>query len=242
MAFVESSSASKAYRAAYDVNPKTLSATIASEAYKVRNLPQVDARINQLQVAAATAFVFDKGQLASFLWQRLLADRAQVVRQVRRCCRCCYGVGHLYQWKDVMEYAAACEKALKDQVPMPSADGGFGFDPHLSPAATCTAYPCLGDGTTTTVVSDTLSLEGGAALIYEGVDRFGLPILADRAQDLAAFCKVTGMGQSELEGMLRGAAAGGAAGAVAAQAVVEQVKTMSSDDTRRAYLHMIGGG
>lgn len=242
-AYVETSSASRAYRMAYNVGPNTLPTTIAPDAWRVRNLPQVEARINALQAAVAAAFVFDKGQLASFLWKRLMADRAQIVQQVKRCCRHCYGTDHHYQWKDAVEYATAYTKWSEDGARggPPDYAGGFGFDPHLPPAATCTAEPCLGDGTTTTVIADTLSLEGGAALIYEGVDRFGLPVLADRASDLAAFCKITGLGQGELEGMLRGAAAGGAMGAVSAQAVVEKVKTMNSDDTRRAYLTMIGG-
>jgi phage terminase small subunit len=241
-ALVECGNMSLAYRRAYSVGVMTKSATVWKAAQLVAAHPSVRARVHELQEAAAAHVVFSKQRLVEFLWTRICADRSQIIRQVVRCCRHCHGIGHLFQWKDELEYATACAKAVAERATMPNCDGGFGFDPHLPPVDSCNVGPCLGDGVTSTVIADTMTLQGGAAAIYEGVDRFGLPILADRSTDIALFMKVTGWSTSDLEGALRGAAAGGAAGALAASAVVEKVKAMDSEDTRRAYLTFTTGG
>lgn len=252
LAFLEHGNLSLAYKAAYETTSGNRQ-TVHTAAGRVAQLPQVRHRIAQLQEAAAQQSTASKAQLIDFLWRRIKADRAQLITHVQLCCRHCYGSGgHLFQWVDDVEYATAYAKWMargrvdeggKPCEP-PSYEGGFGFDPHLPPAATCTAVPCLGFGQGRTVITDTTTLTGDVALIYEGVKETdkGIEIkVADRNADIALFLKLTGYGTDELEGMLRGAAAGGAAGAVAAQAVVEKVKTMNSDDTRRAYLTMIGG-
>lgn len=253
---VELGNQTMAYRAAYDVAPTTPRVFSNSEASKVANLPHVRLRVAQYREAAAAQSVASKAQLIDFLWRRINADRNQLITHVQLCCRHCYGADHKYQWTDDLEYATAytawMNRGQKDEknntCEPPDYDGGFGFDPHLPPAATCTAVPCLGFGQGRTIITDTTTLTGDAALIYEGVKETekGIELkLADRGSDIALFLKLTGYASDELEGMLRGAAAGGAmggaAGATAAQAVVEKVRTMNSDDTRRAYLTMIGG-
>lgn len=251
LAFLEHGNLSLAYRSAFEVVTKNRH-TVHVDASRLAQLPQVSYRIAQLKEAAASRSVASKAQLIDFLWRRIRADRAALITHVQLCCRHCYGSGHKFQWVDDLEYATAyaqwMTRGQKDEngnsCNPPDYEGGFGFDPHLPPAATCTAVPCLGFGQGRTVITDTTTLTGDVALIYEGVKETdkGIEIkVADRNADIALFLKLTGYGTDELEGMLRGAAAGGAAGAVAAQAVVEKVKTMNSDDTRRAYLTMIGG-
>lgn len=243
LAYMEHGNLSLAYRAAFEVVTKNRQ-TVHVDACRLAQLPHVAHRIAMLKEAAASRSVASKAGLIDFLWRRINADRAQLLTHVQLCCRHCYGHGHQFQWKDELEYATACANAMAADKGQPNCEGGFGFDPHFPPAATCDAPGCLGFGQGRTVVTDTTTLTGDAALIYEGVKETdkGLEIkLADRNADIALFLKLTGWGSDELEGMLRGAAAGGAAGAVAAQAVVEKVKTMNSDDTRRAYLTMIGG-
>ena len=243
-AYVETGNMSLAYRRSYEVGVNTKPQTVWREAQNVAAIPQVRARIDALREAAAAHTVASKAQLLTFLWRRITADRGQLINHVMLCCRHCYGVDHKFQWTDQMEYADACVQAAQQMKAMPDYSGGFGFNPHLPPAATCNHDPCFGFGQGRTVITDTTTLAGDAALLYEGVKETekGIEIkVADRNADIALFLKLTGWGSDELEGMLRGAAAGGAAGAVAAQAVVEKVKTMNSDDTRRAYLTMIGG-
>lgn len=241
-----------AYRRAYNVSPMSKPGWVYNEASKMAAHPGVARRVRALQEATAAEGIASKAQLINFLWRRILADRSKLIRRVVRNCRCCYGVGHKYQWKDTAEWAEAYAKVMDENAglepalrkPFPDDAGGFGFDAHREPNPDCDVAPCMGEGHGTTVITDTSKLEGDATLIYEGIKETAQGIevkLADRSSDINLLLKVTGWAVSDLEGMLRGAAAGGAAGAVAAQAVVEKVKTMDSEDTRRAYLTMIGG-
>lgn len=244
-AVVATGNMSQAYRLAYQPSLMAKSNTIWSEACRVGNRPRVAARVRELQEAAATSMVFSKQRLAEFLWRRILADRGQLINHRRTCCRHCWGDDNAYQWKDELEYANACVQAANAMQAMPSADGGFGYDPHREPNAECSQGNCLGDGIGKTVIQDTRLLTGDAALIYEGVKETaqGIEIkMADRAADAALLMKLLGWSSSDLEGALRGAAAGGAAGALAAAAVVDKVKTMDAEDTRRAYLTFTTGG
>lgn len=244
-AVMETGNMSLAYRRAYDVGLMTKPNTIWHNAVDIANKPRVAARIRALQEAAAASMIFSKQRLAEFLWRRILADRGQLINHRRTCCRYCHGVGNAYQWKDELEYAHACTQAVAQVQTMPDCDGGFGYDPHRQPNRDCSHIQCLGDGIGKTVIQDTRTLTGDAALIYEGVKETAQGIevkVADRAADAALLMKLLGWSSSDLEGALRGAAAGGAAGALAAAAVVEKVKTMDAEDTRRAYLSFTTGG
>jgi phage terminase small subunit len=245
VALVESGNMSLAYRVAYRPSVMAKSNTIWKEACTVGNRPRVQARVRELQEAAATSMVFSKQRLAEFLWRRILADRGQLINHRRTCCRYCHGEANAYQWKDELEYANACVQAANAAQAQPSCDGGFGYDPHREPNPDCAHTQCLGDGIGKTVIQDTRGLTGDAALIYEGVKETaqGIEIkMADRATDAALLMKLLGWSSSDLEGALRGAAAGGAAGALAAAAVVDKVKTMDAEETRRAYLTFTTGG
>ena len=245
VALVACGNMSVAYRNAYNVSPMAKRNTVWKNAQEVANLPHVASRVRELQEAAAANMVFSKQRLTDFLWRRILADRTALIRHRRTCCRYCWGEGNAFQWKDEMEYAQACANALANESNPPDCDGGFGFDPHREPNGECSHGNFLGDGIGKTVIQDTTELSGDAALIYEGVKETaqGIEIkLADRNADIALIMRLTGWQTSDLEGALRGAAAGGAAGALAAAAVVDKVKTMDAEDTRRAYLSFTTGG
>lgn len=245
LAFMETGNMSLAYRRSYSVGIMTKPATIWRHAQDVGAMPAVKARMHQLQEAAAANVTFSKQRLMDFLWRRILADRDELIFHKRTCCRCCHGDGNAYQWKDEMEYATACANAVAQNAAMPTADGGFGYDPHREPNPECSQGNCLGDGIGKTVIRDTTLLQGDAKLIYEGVKETAQGIevkVADRASDIALLMRLTGWSVSDLEGALRGAAAGGAAGALAAAAVVDKVKAMDSEETRRTYLTFTTGG
>lgn len=247
-AFVATRNKSMAYRQAYDV-ATTNRQTIYSNAADLCNLPQVAVRITELNNEAAGRCVLTKTAFIDMIAQRLLANRSDVMRTVRVCCRHCYGVGHKYQWVDELEYVTELAAVLdwnsaypKARKPVPDDAGGYGFDPHAEPAATCTVRPCLGHGELRTIITDTDKLTGGAALIFEGVKetKDGIEVkMASWASDAALFMKATGLDSNDLEAMMRGAAAGAAGGAIAAQAVAEKVKDMTADDTRLAYLSLV---
>jgi len=82
-------------------------------------------------------------------------------------CRYCRGEGHAYQWRDDMEYAQACDAALKAKEKMPTCEGGVGFNGTLDPVKDCPR--CWGVGEQRPIVADTTKLTGPAARLYKGV-------------------------------------------------------------------------
>ncbi len=214
-ALLETGNRAAAYRKAYDCPVNTKPAWIWAEASKVGSLPHVRARMATLLEAAACKTVANKAQLIKFLWDRIHADRREVINHVRRCCRCCYGINHQHQWVDEMEYATELNAVMTYNLPLeqedprrkpvPNDEGGYGFDPHREPDVTCTNVDCMGDGFGKTVICDTTKLEGAAALIYEGVKETaqGIEIkLADRNADIQQLAKLLGWSVDKVEGSL----------------------------------------
>ena len=77
MAYVESGNASKAYKAAYDVNENTSDNTISVEASKLRNTPKITLRILELQELAQERHSITVDSLTDELEQaRLTASEA----------------------------------------------------------------------------------------------------------------------------------------------------------------------
>lgn len=212
-ALVETGNRALAYRRAYGIPVNTKPAWIWKAASELAAQPHVRAMVAKLMEAAASATVANKAQLIKFLWDRIHADRREVINYVRRCCRCCHGINHQHQWVDEDEFTVALDAWTKNvdpvdgssEEPMPSAEGGYGFDPHREPEVTCTSKDCMGDGHGKTVIADTTKLEGAAALIYEGVKETsqGIEIkLADRNTDIAQLAKLLGWSIDKVEGSL----------------------------------------
>lgn len=222
-AVVESGNQGFAYRRAYNVGPKTKSATVWREAHRLAQLPQVRRRIKELLDNAAANATVSKQRLIQFLWDRIMADRRSVINHVRRCCRFCHGINHQYQWKDELEHANALLVVVthNSKFPdpederrreLPGDEGGFGFDPHAEPEPTCDSPQCMGDGLGKTVIVDTTTLTGDAALIYEGIKETAQGIevkLADRNADMAQLSKLLGWSIEKVDASVNGALATG---------------------------------
>lgn len=202
---IETGNRGFAYRRAYNVGPRTKPQTVWRNATALAAMPHVAKRIRELLDNAAANATVSKQRLIQFLWDRIMADRRDVVNYVRRCCRRCYGTDHQYQWKDEMEFAMTLAQvmdyngALPPDDPrrkeLPTDEGGYGFDPHREPEPTCDSPDCMGDGFGKTVIADTTQLSGSAALIYEGVKETqnGIEVkLADRNADMAQLAKLLG--------------------------------------------------
>lgn len=213
LALVETGNRALAYRRAYGIPVNTKPAWIWKAASELAALPHVRAQVAKLMEAAASATVANKAQLIKFLWDRIHADRREVINHVRRCCRCCHGINHQRQWVDEMEYAEAVQKVANENMmleepkrkELPTDEGGYGFDPHREPDVTCTSADCMGDGHGKTIIADTTKLEGAAALIYEGVKETaqGIEIkLADRNADITQLAKLLGWSIDKVEGSL----------------------------------------
>jgi phage terminase small subunit len=133
-------------------------------------------------------------------WQIATADPNDVVQFRRNACRYCHGDNHMYQWRDVIEYTEACEKARDRDKPEPKDDGGYGFDANDAPNPDCPR--CNGNGYGFTHISDTRKLNGPAKLIYAGVKetRDGVEVkLADQAKALENVARHLGMFKERVE-------------------------------------------
>lgn len=216
MTLIENGNRGLAYRRAYNVGVGTKPATVWRECVTLENNPAIIKRLNELRDQAAANATVSKQRLIQFLWDRIMADRRDVINHVRRCCRHCWGGDmHHYQWKDEMEYATTLAQVLDFNGVLPTDDprrkqlptdeGGYNFDPHREPNPTCDSEQCMGDGFGKTVIADTTQLSGGAALIFEGVKETtqGIEIkLADRNADMAQLAKLLGWSIDKVEGKI----------------------------------------
>lgn len=157
-----------AYRVAYEVGPNTKWTTVSSEASRLAALPHVAKRIKQLQQEAAEATAIPSAaQRIQELREIESADPNEIIGLRWVNCRHCRGIDHGYQWRDDMEYAAACDAARAAKKAMPDMSGGFDYNGTLDPVSDCTV--CWGVGEQRPIVADTTKLKGPAARLYKGV-------------------------------------------------------------------------
>lgn len=237
-----------AYREAYGKTVKTYHDT--QSAYEVMNRAGVQEYIRELRAAAAERASIDVQALLEA--DRAIveaADHAANISSYRvSCCRYCYGKNHIYQWRGDDEYSQALCAVLDFNATapeskgrsLPSDEGGYGYDPSLSPAPSCTA--CDGKGIQEAVFADT-SNYGKAAPLFKGVKigKNGVEVLlhdVDKAKE--RLLRAAGAFGDDAASVARGAAAGAAIGASAAAAVASKAKDMSADELRKAYLTLVG--
>lgn len=229
-------------------------------AWKMANRPHVLARIREYRSVAAAATTLDVSAMIESDRQIVQGyeHRDELMRLVRQSCRYCHGVDHKYQWLDFAEYLETLAKVEeqnelrraqnKKDLPAPSDEGGYDFDPHREPSITCPK--CEGHGIEKTVFADTTRLSGPAAAILKGIkvgQNGQIEYLLhdiDKAKDrLYRIAGAYGDDAASVAGAAaRGAAAGSAASAAIAASVAERVKDMSADDARKAYLDLISRG
>lgn len=127
-------------------------------------------------------------------WEIANADAAELSAIHYRCCRYCYGDGHAYQWVDDAEYERAVAAAERDDLSPPTDEGGYGFNPTLSPHAKCPK--CFGEGQMHVHIADTRKLSPAGRLLFDGVKetKFGIEIkVQDRSKALENVAKHLGM-------------------------------------------------
>jgi len=155
-----------AYRQAYDcsgMKPKT----VWAEASLLDKNPEVAAWIAERKKAALEKVEIQVADVLRELWMVATADPNELVHVRRNCCRYCYGFDFRYQWRDLDEYGAACERAIANDQAPPEFDGGDGFDERLDPNPDCPR--CQGDGVAEVVVADTRRVHGSARRLLAGV-------------------------------------------------------------------------
>jgi phage terminase small subunit len=218
-------------------------------AYRLRNLPHVARRIDELQAASAQAVNLDIQMLLLQDYELVQAAAAapELSSYVWHCCRYCHGVGHAYQWIDAAEYGTVLAKIIDENEERrnkrqqlarePDCNGGFGFDTQREPHAGCPS--CGGLGSQRAIFADTTKLTGAAAILYKGVKQTasGIEMIThdvDKARD--RLYRAFGMYGDDAASVARAAAAGSAAGAAMGRQAKQVLDAMSPEDAARTYL------
>jgi len=174
--YAEHGNATRAYRQAFRVRDES-AANIRQKGYAMLHRPQVAARVRALLAAAAeTTTVSARARLVR-LQEIAEADPSELVRVVADACRWCHGAAHAYQWIDAAEYAQALrvavaanqahERARRPARPLPTDEGGYGYEAHREPHSDCPR--CHGEGSPRVVVTPTDQLSASARKLLKGV-------------------------------------------------------------------------
>jgi phage terminase small subunit len=227
---------SAAYRFAYNVGGDTKFTTVHENASRTAADPEVAARIQELRdIAAASVSLPVAAQRIAEMREIEQADPNEIIGIRWVNCRYCRGDGHKYQWRDDMEYAAACDAALTPggRGRLPACDGGFGFNGTLEPVSDCPV--CWGVGEQRPFVADTNKLSRGAARLYRGAK-----IKADGSVEilLADKTKYTDM-LNRIQGIYKDPSLSKPVEPANSAANMAAAKT--PDDRRRAYLRVVSG-
>jgi phage terminase small subunit len=236
-ALAETGNAAAAYRMTYSVRERTLPQSVWAQASKLACMPQVRARVRQFQDDALLETILTVQQAFQYCVDVATADPNDIVRVVHRCCRYCHGHDYGYQWKDDLEYIAACAKACEEKdALMPSDSGGYGFNGALEPNPICPH--CYGVGHEQTIVADTTKLEGKARRLYAGAkqDRFGAieVKLHDQKAYMEMACRMLGAFNDKLDLRTPEQRA-------AAEAKTKLPANVTEEQAQRAYLDLIQG-
>lgn len=184
-AVVRLGTATAAYREVFDPEHEYPNNTHWSRGCQLNARPDVSRRVHELRSAALRDSQIDVRVLIEELRDIVAADPGELSRATVVNCRYCHGDGHLYQWFNADEFALACDEVHNDnearreasktgkikEKPLPTCDGGFGFDMRREPHPMCPA--CCGAGTLHVVIPDTTSLSPRAARLYKGVRKKG---------------------------------------------------------------------
>lgn len=190
LAYLETGNASEAYRRAYDVR-RMLPATINNTACLLLKQPKIAERVQEHRERTANVAAMDRAGVLALITEIATADASKLTEVQVRCCRHCWGVGHMKQWKNQMEFAFALAEAQDrdaaqlaawqkdvaigskrpqpDPIPLPVDVGGYGFDVTASPNPECPV--CLGEGHEIVKVNDTRKLKGAAKRLFAGAKR-----------------------------------------------------------------------
>lgn len=224
-----------AYRAAYTVGNATKWTTVSSEASRLVADPEVGRRIQELRdIAAASVCLPTAAQRIAEMREVEQSNPDEIIGIRWVNCRHCRGVGHGFQWRDDVEYAAACDVALAPggRGKLPSMDGGFGFNGTMEPVSDCPV--CWGVGDQRPFVADTSKLSRGAARLYRGAK-----IKADGSIEilLADKSKYTDM-LNRIQGIYKDSTA---AMPPVANTATQAAAAKTPEERQRTYLRLVSG-
>jgi len=160
--------------------------------------PNVAQAIAQQQKASIERTLGSADEVLSQMWQLATFDANQLSQYRRGACRYCWGFGHQYQWRDMVEFEEKRLEATERDKREPVDVGGYGYDHNREPNHDCPR--CNGDGIGQPYFADTRKLPPDAALAYSGVKlgKNGVEITAiSRERMYEAVMKRLGLADSE---------------------------------------------
>ncbi|WP_449549425.1 terminase small subunit [Lelliottia amnigena] len=161
--------------------------------------PNVAQTIAQQQKASIARTLAEADEVLAQMWQLATFDANQLSQYRRGACRYCWGFGHHYQWRDVVEFDEETAKLEgRDGVRLPEDTGGYGYDHNKEPNHECPR--CNGDGIGQPYFPDTRKLPSISRLAYSGVKvgKNGVEITAiSRERMFEAVMKRLGLADSE---------------------------------------------
>lgn len=224
---------SRAYREVFPGQADNRPQSIYQNASALAARPDIARRIDEIMAEAAALVVADHAAAVAFAWDVATADPNEISRTFYTCCRHCHGQGFKFQWKDVDEFALECEvieahnRAYpKLHKPLPSFDGGVGFDSRNPPNATCPE--CYGAGERHDWYCDPTTLTGKAAKLYAGLHpKTGRPYAKDQDAAWDRVCRLMGWNKEVVK---------------VPERTVEETGPMTPERAERAYLQLVQGG
>ncbi|MFK0369697.1 terminase small subunit [Enterobacter sichuanensis] len=160
--------------------------------------PNVAQAIAQQQKASIVRTLGSADEVLEQMWQLATFDANQLSQYRRGACRYCWGFGHQYQWRDMVEFEEKRLEATERDKREPVDVGGYGYDHTREPNPACPR--CNGDGIGQPFFADTRKLPATAALAYSGVKlgKNGVEITAiNRERMFEAVMKRLGLADSE---------------------------------------------
>ena len=154
--------------------------------------------IERQQKASIERTLGSADEVLSQMWQLATFDANQLSQYRRGACRYCWGFGHQYQWRDMVEFEEKRLEATERDKREPVDVGGYGYDHNREPNPDCPR--CNGDGVGKPYFADTRKLSPDAALAYSGVKlgKNGVEITAiSRERMYEAMIKRLGLADSE---------------------------------------------
>jgi hypothetical protein len=223
--FVRCGGLTPAYRKIFGQSEDCTNQSLWVMASRFASRPDVARRIDELRALSLEQTVANHAVAIQEAWDVATADPMAIQRIIIVNCRHCHGEGFAYQWTEA-EYSTACETAATLRKPLPTCDGGFGFNAHAEPHPACPH--CLGLGEKHEWYCDPTTLTGKEAKLYGGLHpKTGRPMLKDQDAAWDRVCRLMGWNKETVK--------------VPERTPVE-TGPMTPERAERAYLELVRGG
>lgn len=177
--------------------------TAGSQAHDLLKKPEIQEELSRLTTEQMARLDVQSDDVLRRIKAIAFADARTLTKRQAFCCRYCYGLGHLFQWKTEREYSEAYDsaRAALGKEPdewrlntLPKNDGGYGYRATNSPNPDCPECAGVGILDVDFAATDTLSDE--ALTLFRGVKvtRNGIEyMMADQDKALELLAKHFGL-------------------------------------------------